>query len=112
MTANIGELKLDTIHHMDINDGLKLIPDNSIDLIIADPPYGINYRSGSRKRKFTAIRNDNIIMADWLADAYRVLKDGGAFYCWTRWDVYAKWYNRIAHHQELHRLAKERGRNG
>ncbi|MTV50839.1 site-specific DNA-methyltransferase [Heliobacillus mobilis] len=96
MTANLDELTLDTIHHMDIKDGLKMLPDNSIDLIIADPPYGINYRSGSRKRKFTAIQNDNIIMADWLANAYRVLKDGGAFYCYTRWDVYTQWFQRLS----------------
>ncbi|MBC9786533.1 site-specific DNA-methyltransferase [Heliobacterium chlorum] len=96
MTAIIGELSVDRIYNMDIHDGLKLIPDNSIDLIIADPPYGINYRSGSRKRKFTAIQNDDIIMADWLSDAYRVLKDGGAFYCYTRWDVYTEWYHRIS----------------
>ncbi|MBC9786560.1 site-specific DNA-methyltransferase [Heliobacterium chlorum] len=98
MTSNIGELSVDRIYNMDINVGLKLLPNNGIDLIIADPPYGINYRSGSRKRKFTAIQNDNIIMADWLADAYRVLKDGGALYCYTRWDVYAEWYHRISRH--------------
>ncbi|MZP28706.1 hypothetical protein GTO91_03100 [Heliobacterium undosum] len=98
MTATIGELTLDTIHQMDVNDGLKDLPESSIDLIIADPPYGINYRSGSRKRKFTTIRNDDTIMADWLTDAHRVLKDGGALYCYTRWDVYAEWYNRISQH--------------
>ncbi|MBC9786598.1 site-specific DNA-methyltransferase [Heliobacterium chlorum] len=104
MKANFGDLTLDTIHHMDINDRLKLLPDSSIDLIIADPPYGINYRSGSRKRKFTAIQNDNIIMADWLTDAF--LHQMG------RLCRVVSPHRPKLHHQELRRLAKERRRNG
>ncbi|QGG47636.1 DNA-methyltransferase [Heliorestis convoluta] len=95
MTIN-SNLQLDTIHNIDIHDGLRLLPDNSIDLIIADPPYGISYRSNNRKSKFNVIQNDQIIMTDWLSDAYRVLKDGGAMYCYTRWDVYPLWWHHLA----------------
>ncbi|WP_243116920.1 DNA-methyltransferase [Heliophilum fasciatum] len=56
----------------------------------------MRYRSSSRQKKFTAIQNDDVIFADWLSDAYRVLKDGGALYCYTRWDVYGEWHQRIA----------------
>ena len=34
--SNIG-----TIYNMDCLDGMKLLPDNSIDAIIADLPYGV-----------------------------------------------------------------------
>lgn len=27
------------------------IPDNSIDMVLTDPPYGMNYQSGRRKTK-------------------------------------------------------------
>jgi len=34
-------LELNKIYCMDCLEGLKLIPDNSIDLVLTDPPYGI-----------------------------------------------------------------------
>lgn len=38
-------LKLNKIYNMDCLEGLKQLDDNSIDLIVTDPPYGINYKS-------------------------------------------------------------------
>lgn len=35
----LGELELNRIYQMDCLEGMKFIPDKSIDLIIADPPY-------------------------------------------------------------------------
>jgi site-specific DNA-methyltransferase (adenine-specific) len=81
-------LKLNKIHHGDCLELMKDIPDKSVDLIIADPPYGVNYQSNFRKDKFKKLTNDNVIMTEWLDDAHRVLKDGGALYCYTRWDVF------------------------
>jgi site-specific DNA-methyltransferase (adenine-specific) len=37
-------LEINKIYCMDCLEGLKLIEDNKIDLIITDPPYGINYK--------------------------------------------------------------------
>ena len=39
------------------------IPNNSIDMILTDPPYGINYLS-HRSKNHTFIKNDNL--DDWL----------------------------------------------
>jgi DNA modification methylase len=89
-------LKLNKIHHGDCLELMKDIPDKSIDLIIADPPYGMNYQSNFKKNKFNKITNDNVILIDWLFDAFRVLKDGGALYCYTRWDVFHEWYEHIS----------------
>ena len=33
-------MELNKIYHMDAFEGLKLIPDNSIDMVLTDPPYG------------------------------------------------------------------------
>lgn len=41
LTQKIGELDLNKVYCMDCFEGLKMLPDNSIDLIITDPPYGI-----------------------------------------------------------------------
>ena len=35
----LGSLELNTIHQLDCLDGMKLIPDESVDLLITDPPY-------------------------------------------------------------------------
>jgi site-specific DNA-methyltransferase (adenine-specific) len=37
----IGSLELNRIYQMDCLEGMRLLPDESIDLIIADPPYNI-----------------------------------------------------------------------
>lgn len=59
---------------MDCLEGMKLIDDKSIDLVVTDPPYNIN------KAKWDNI--DNYI--EWLGTIFlecqRVLKDNGSFY--------------------------------
>ena len=37
----IGDFELNKIYCIDCLEGLKKLPDNSIDLIITDPPYNI-----------------------------------------------------------------------
>jgi DNA modification methylase len=87
----LGELELNRIYQRDCIEGMRMIPDSSVSTVLADPPYGMSYRSNFRKTKFDAIQNDNAASTDWVAEAYRTLKDGGAIYCYTRWDVYAEW---------------------
>lgn len=70
---------------------MKVIPDGSIDLILTDPPYGIAYQSNYRKSKFNKIKNDSNVNPAFLDECKRVLKDTGAIYCFTRWDVYPEW---------------------
>lgn len=67
----------------DCLDLLRTIPDGSIDTVIADPPYGIAYRSRVRGR----VTNDRRPFIWWLHDAYRVTKRTGALICFCRWDV-------------------------
>ena len=43
--AKTEGVKENTIYCADCLDVMKLIPDKSIDLIITDPPYGLNFRS-------------------------------------------------------------------
>src|SRR6266849_2394624 len=58
---------------------LKTIPSESIDLIIADPPYnlGKDYGNNHDLRGF----QDYLIFSNaWLVDAHRVLKRSGTLY--------------------------------
>ena len=75
---------------------MKNIPDGSVDLVLTDPPYGIDFQSNFRKNKFNKIDNDSIINAEFLDECKRVLKDTGAIYCFTRWDVYPNWFEQIS----------------
>jgi len=88
-------------------DALELLPklkDESIDLIITDPPYGINIDSSSSGRGVykdrvygNGIVNDNKYDANELfkksiVEFERVLKPDSDCYIFTRFDVYPYWY--------------------
>jgi site-specific DNA-methyltransferase (adenine-specific) len=90
----IGGLELNRIYQRDCIEGMRLIPDESIDLIIADPPYGIDFHSNHRKKsglKTTkGIYNDGGDNTDFLEEVLseinRVLKPNSHIYWFTRWD--------------------------
>lgn len=69
-------------YNLQCGDALHLfknIPDNSIDLIIADPPYnlGKNYGNNHDLKDF----EDYLTFSkEWLQEAYRVLKPTGTIY--------------------------------
>ena len=42
-------MELNTIRCCDCLDGMREIPDKSIDLVITDPPYGIGEAAGKNK---------------------------------------------------------------
>ena len=59
------------------------MPDESVDAIVTDPPYGINYISQTGAK----IKNDQAPFIWFLYDAFRVLRSGSSIICFTRWDV-------------------------
>ena len=83
-----------TIVKGDCLDVMKEIPDGIVDLIVTDPPYGINYRSGWRKVDDSlnkAIENDNQpYLWQWskeiVAEMARVLKPRGVAYIFCSFD--------------------------
>ncbi len=66
----------------DCLEKMKDIPDNSIDMILTDPPYGMSFQSNHRIEKYDSIKNDNSL--DWLDcfvdEAWRVSKENTAHY--------------------------------
>lgn len=70
---------------------MREMPDNSVDAVITDPPYGINYASNMRKVAFEVMASDDITNAAWLIFMTRLLKTGSALYCFSRWDVLGTW---------------------
>lgn len=75
-----------TLYEGDCFDYLPLIDDESVDMVLTDPPYFINYRTSWRCDKnhdfCKPIYGDNSpeIITKILPELYRVLKDNSAFY--------------------------------
>jgi len=93
----------------DCLEHFKNIKDGSIGLIVTDPPYGDNYKSNKQlgntrkgftettreKHYFDKIQNDDKVLSDWIYESFRVLKNGGAIYCFCKWKTYSEFENYI-----------------
>lgn len=68
-------------------DGVKLIPNNYVDLILTDPPYGMSYQSNSRKEKHSKIKDDDNLnwLVGWIKELRRVAKDEAHLYIFCSW---------------------------
>jgi DNA modification methylase len=80
---------INTITQGDCIQVMRQMPANSVDFILTDPPYLVNYRDRDRR----TIQND--VKPDWLKPAmqevYRVLKHNRVavmFYGWTKVDAF------------------------
>ena len=67
-------LEINKIHQGNCFELLKQIPDKSIDLIITDPPYGMNFQSNHRKEKHLVIEGDDSFPVEILNEFFRVSK--------------------------------------
>lgn len=87
-----------SLHHGDCLELMKQIPDASIDLVLTDPPYGMDYQSARRtdkSKRFNKIANDKKPFIWFLYDAFRVLKDGGSIACFSDWKNQEHWKQAI-----------------
>ena len=85
-------LELNKIYNMDCIDGMKLIEDNSIDLIVTDPPYLIDYQTNRRKRNNEKISakiigdTDFELIEKYIQDCNRIMKENTALYMFCSFD--------------------------
>ena len=74
---------IDTITHGDCIEVMRQMPANSVDFILTDPPYLVNYHD----RQGRTLPNDTD--ANWLkpamAEAFRVLKNNRLMLCFYGW---------------------------
>ncbi len=82
---------INTIAHGDCIETMRQMPANSVDFILTDPPYLVNYRD----RTGRSIQND--ANADWLKpamkEAHRVLKQNRLMLCFYGWNRIDKFFN-------------------
>jgi len=80
---------------------IKKFPDNSIDLILTDPPYNLSkYSTGNIKLSWRKeINNDlaewdkkEFTPSDWVREFKRVLKPTGNIFVFTSYNLIGKWH--------------------
>ena len=88
-------VKLNTIYNEDCLEGMKRISDESIDLVVTDPPYKIIGGGDSKSRYATSgmlnrssgnvingklFNHNDTSFSTWVPEIYRVLKEATHFY--------------------------------
>ena len=67
---------------------MKNIPDKSIDLILTDPPYLINYSRHDKNSRFSKpiLNDDNpCIVSEYIKECFRILKNNSACYMFANY---------------------------
>jgi len=91
----MDSLEINKVHNMECVDLIEGLPENCIDAIITDFPYGIDFQSNHRTKKFKKIDNDKEPYIDWIKPSFRILKDGGRIVCFYRYDVQDVLFNEL-----------------
>lgn len=92
---SLGDFDQDAIYYQECINGMKSLPKSSIDLIIADPPFGIEFDGMSSVYN----RNDSLVIPgyeevqgsyheftkDWLAELPRIMKKEASAYVFSGW---------------------------
>ncbi len=93
----MSTLHLDTIYNEDCIEGMNKIPDNSIDLVITDPPFAIDFSSKrsnynrTEKHVLTGYKEISSnkyydFSIQWMKQVYRVLKNSGSMFVFSGWN--------------------------
>ena len=90
-------MKTNAIYHEDCVCGMKAMPNESVDLIVTDPPFAIDFkaRRGNYNRdsnrvldgyREIAVDRYPAFTAEWMREAFRVLKDTGSCFVFSGWN--------------------------
>ena len=95
--VKIGSFEIDKIYCGDSLVLMKEIPDETIDLIITDPPFAIDF---GKTNKANYNRNPDFVLAgyneipadkyyefslSWISQTYRILKPTGSMFVFSGW---------------------------
>lgn len=80
-------IEINNVYNEDCIEFMKKLPDECVDLIIADPPYNIliNTIRGQTEKwdNIWETYNEYLKWFDtWVKESYRILKHGGVMYCY------------------------------
>jgi len=91
------QLQFNKIYNMDCLKGMKLIPHDSVDLVITDPPFAIEFkakRSNYHRTQSRVLEGYNEIPKEkyyeftikWMKECFRILKESGSMYVFSGWN--------------------------
>ena len=84
------------IHNIDYTELIQQLPDGCVNLILTDPPYGIEYQNNFTRNKKPRLSKDmenGIDYAMFAEQCYRILKNNSHAYFFTRFDKYPYHYS-------------------
>ena len=87
--------QIDKIYYNDFLNSVNIIPDNSVNCIIADPPFGISFsgKESLYNRKSTNVQEGyvdidgdyGVFSQSWISNLSRILKDDGSVWIFSGW---------------------------
>ncbi|HFD2052179.1 TPA: site-specific DNA-methyltransferase [Clostridium perfringens] len=82
-------MKLNKVYNKDCIEYMKTLPNECVDLIIADPPYykAINEKWDKQWKTEEEYLNWT---QQWFSECVRILKPTGVFYCYGNFDILSK----------------------
>lgn len=112
---------VNNVIYQDSFKALKFIPDNSIDLIVVDPPYNLTKVFSTTTFKECGMDEYKKWLNTWLKHCMRILKENGSIYICSDWktsiaipEVACKYFilqNRISWEREKGRGAANNWKN-
>ncbi len=97
MNNSSKKFKTNVIQNTSCLDGMKQIPDSTIDLIVTDPPFAIDFKAKKANYNRTSSRvlegyeeipKDKYydFTQEWIRDCFRILKNSGSMYIFSGWN--------------------------
>ena len=91
------DIEFNQIYNMDCVEGMRNLPAGSIDLVITDPPFAIDFkahRTNYNRTQSRVMTGYNEIHADdygeftlrWMREVCRLLKDSGSMFVFSGWN--------------------------
>ena len=102
LMIDVNSIKKYLLIQGDCMEKMKLIPDDSIELILCDPPYNLSkYSTGNMKFEWrNTINNDvaewdkvELNPADFVEDFLRILSPTGNIFIFTSYNMIGKWHD-------------------
>jgi site-specific DNA-methyltransferase (adenine-specific) len=89
LPAPVLETGLGRLYHLDCLELLRSLPEATVDLFFADPPFNLDKQYGREVRDDRPEEEYLGWCRDWLAEAVRLLREGGSLFLYNlpRWNL-------------------------
>ncbi len=98
---DVARIKYGEVYTADSFEKIKEVPDQSVDVILTDPPYNLGmYSTGNIKMSWRADFNNDIAHwdhetfnpAEWVGEFRRILKPTGNVFGFTSYNMLGDWH--------------------